>query len=134
MNATAQVVNAELLSRIKRLQEMVDSGETEMDAPSPEDNPRSTCSFTVYGQFIPTSVPDALMRELEDEMENPTGITTVKRPDLKMNGVLVSKKCGIMFEVKEAEGLKCVAHGVFLYCGLTSNFQVSEVLEKGHDL
>ena len=46
------------------------------------------------------------MQELESEMDNPTGITTVPRPDLKMNVVMISKACGILLEVQEAEGLK----------------------------
>lgn len=46
------------------------------------------------------------MQELETEMENPTGITTVSRPPLLVNVVMMSKECGILIEVREAEGLK----------------------------
>ena len=46
------------------------------------------------------------MKELEEEMEHPTGITTVPRPALKMNAVLMSKECGILLEMREALGLK----------------------------
>ena len=46
------------------------------------------------------------MRELELEMEKPTGISTVERPDMIVNALLVSKECGIMYEVKDAEGLQ----------------------------
>lgn len=49
------------------------------------------------------------MTELEEEMDSPTGISTVKRPDLKMNGVIVSKDCGILYEIKDADGLKYVS-------------------------
>ncbi|THH03274.1 hypothetical protein EW145_g6386 [Phellinidium pouzarii] len=106
MNATAQAVNAELLARIHRLQEMVDSGVIEVDTQTAEDPPKTTCPFILFAQLVPTSVPQDLMQELEREMENPTGITTVRRPELKMNAILMSKECGIMLEMREAEGLK----------------------------
>jgi hypothetical protein len=51
-------------------------------------------------------VPLHLIRELEGEMENPTGISTVDRPELILNALLVSKECGIMYEIKDAEGLQ----------------------------
>ncbi|KAI5124239.1 hypothetical protein M0805_005088 [Coniferiporia weirii] len=105
-NATAQAVNAELIARINRLQDMVDSGVIEIDSQSTEDPPKTTCPFVLFGQLVPTLVPQELMQELENEMDNPTGITTVLRPELKMNAVLMSKECGIMLEVREAVGLK----------------------------
>ncbi|KAH8111085.1 hypothetical protein DFH11DRAFT_1799176 [Phellopilus nigrolimitatus] len=92
MNATAQAVNAELLARIKRLQDMVESGVIEIDNQSSEESPKTTCPFILFGQLIPTSVPLDLMQELENEMENPTGITTVSRPELKMNAGLKSQR------------------------------------------
>ena len=71
-----------------------------------EEAPKATCPFILYGQLVPTSVPLHLMQELEAEMENPTGITTVSRPQLLVNVVMMSKECGILIEVREAEGLK----------------------------
>lgn len=126
VNATAQAVNAELIGRIKRLQDMVNSGNIEIDASSSgifprifilytvsnlllrgsDDAPKTTCPFIIFGQLIPTSVPKDLMQELESEMENPTGITTVTRPELLMNAILMSRECGIMLEMRSAEGLK----------------------------
>lgn len=54
---------------------------------------------------MPTAVPLDLMKELEEELQNPTGITTVARPELRMNAVLVSKECGILLEMRDAVGL-----------------------------
>jgi hypothetical protein len=48
------------------------------------------------------------MRELEDELQNPTGISTVTTPKLSISGVLLSKECGILYEVTNSEGLRCV--------------------------
>ena len=45
------------------------------------------------------------MKELEGELQNPTGITTVSRPELRMNAVLMSKECGILLEMHDAVGL-----------------------------
>lgn len=73
-----------------------------------EEAPKTTCPFTLYGQLIPTDVPAHLMKELEAELEHPTGINTVQRPDLNINGVLISRECGMLYEIKEAEGLKYV--------------------------
>ncbi|EJD07571.1 uncharacterized protein FOMMEDRAFT_115893 [Fomitiporia mediterranea MF3/22] len=106
LNATAQAVNAELLARIQRLQDMIDSGNIEIETQTSEDAPKTTCPFIIYAQLIPTAVAKASMQELEDEMENPTGITTVSRPELRMNAVMMSKKCGILLEMRSAEGLK----------------------------
>lgn len=54
------------------------------------------------------SVPENLMRELEDELQNPTGIRTVSPPGLSMNGILVSKACGVLFEISNTEALRSV--------------------------
>lgn len=42
------------------------------------------------------------MEELEREFDEPTGITTVKAPELALEGVLLSQNCGILHEVKHA--------------------------------
>ena len=48
------------------------------------------------------------MRELEDELQHPTGISTVSTPRLSVSGVLLSKECGILYEITNSEGLRCV--------------------------
>ena len=48
------------------------------------------------------------MDELESELDNPTGVTTARAPPLVLDGVLISKNCGILLEAREAKGLKYV--------------------------
>ena len=53
-------------------------------------------------------MPKELMEELEHEYEEPTGISTVKAPELSLDGVLLSQNCGILYEVQHVVGLQCV--------------------------
>ena len=46
------------------------------------------------------------MQELEEETQRPTGIWTVKPPKLSLTGLLISKECGLMYEVVKTEGLR----------------------------
>jgi hypothetical protein len=46
------------------------------------------------------------MKELERETETPTGINTVVPPKMIINGVIVSRECGILFQISDAKGLK----------------------------
>lgn len=46
------------------------------------------------------------MLELEDELQTPTGIWTVKTPKLSVGGVLISTECGILYEIVNTEGLR----------------------------
>lgn len=82
---------------------------------SEDDGPKSRCSFQFFGQTNPTDVPRHLMKELEDEIDNPTGISTVSRPNMFMEGVLISKNCGLLLEFKEVRGVKC--ESLYTHCG-----------------
>jgi hypothetical protein len=66
------------------------------------------------------------MQELEDELQKPTGIPTAKAPPLSVNGLLVSKECGILYEIVNTEGLRYVPS---LVC---TNFLISHF--KGPEL
>ena len=46
------------------------------------------------------------MEELESEYDEPTGITTVRAPELSLEGVLLSQDCGLMYEIQHAVGLQ----------------------------
>jgi len=46
------------------------------------------------------------MQELEDELMHPTGITTVRRPPLRLDVSVISPECGIFIESKDADGLR----------------------------
>ena len=48
------------------------------------------------------------MQELEDELDTPTGISTIKAPELNVTGVLVSQDCGILYEIQKTTGMKYV--------------------------
>lgn len=47
------------------------------------------------------------MEELEEEIEKPTGIWTARPPELRLEGVLISQDCGVLFRFTETTGLKC---------------------------
>jgi hypothetical protein len=64
------------------------------------------CPFTFYGQLTPTRIPAELMLELEQEIFDPSGISTVDPPKLILKGVLISKSCGILYHIDESTGLR----------------------------
>ena len=52
------------------------------------------------------------MQELEEEIQKPTGIWTIRPPKLSVDVLLISRECGIMYEIIESEGLRYVTN----YC------------------
>lgn len=50
------------------------------------------------------------MQELESEIQKPTGISTVSPPKLSISGVLMSKECGILYELENTEGLRYITY------------------------
>ncbi|KAH9479483.1 DSC E3 ubiquitin ligase complex subunit 1 [Psilocybe cubensis] len=105
INQTAQVIEPELQARIDKLKKLIDDGVLDTDS-SNDDAPRTACPFIFYAQIQPTQVPEHLMRDLEDELQNPTGITTVSAPKLWLKGLLLSKECGVLYEITNTEGLR----------------------------
>jgi hypothetical protein len=78
------------------------------DLPS-ETNPTTQdeiCRFAVYAQVHPSNVSAAAMRELEEELLHPTGITTVSRPPLTLDVAVISPECGILIGGKDANGMR----------------------------
>ncbi len=73
------------------------------------------------------------MEELEHEYEKPTGISTVKPPELSLDGVLLSQNCGILYEVKHVVGLQYVFPLPVNGRQLTIS-QNAEALQQDHDL
>ncbi|KAG6832663.1 hypothetical protein H0H87_000845 [Tephrocybe sp. NHM501043] len=104
-NETALLIEPELKARIRKLKDLIDAGIVDQDTSS-EEPPKSACPFMFYAQMHPVAVPEYLMQELEDEIQKPTGVWTINSPKLSANGLLVSKECGIMFEMNETEGLR----------------------------
>lgn len=46
------------------------------------------------------------MTELEEEIQKPTGASTVEPPRIAVDALFLSKDCGILYEIHEAEGLR----------------------------
>jgi hypothetical protein len=44
------------------------------------------------------------MLELEQEILDPSGISTVDPPKMVLKGVLISKSCGILYHIDESTG------------------------------
>lgn len=49
------------------------------------------------------------MLELEQEILDPSGISTVGPPKMILKGILISKSCGILYHIDESTGIRCVA-------------------------
>lgn len=45
------------------------------------------------------------MADLEAELKHPTGITTIRRPPLIMDAIMISSRCGIAVEMEGLTGL-----------------------------
>lgn len=67
---------------------------------------KTSCPFEFYAQVDAVPIPEDLMQELEDELQNPTGIHTPATPQLSLKGLLVSKTCGVLYEISNTEGLR----------------------------
>ena len=48
------------------------------------------------------------MEELESEFDEPTGITTVRAPELALEGILLSQDCGVLYEIEHTVGVQYV--------------------------
>jgi hypothetical protein len=103
-NDTARTIEPELMSRINKVKDMIDAGVIDQDSTNGE--LQGGCGFSVYAQIAPSEIPAKDMEDLEDELQKPTGRWTVKRPPLKLNGVLLSRECGILYNLHDAEGLR----------------------------
>lgn len=109
LNLTAHALLPSLQSRISSLRSLIAASDfssndaalnREPDAPAPG------CAFVLRAQLAPSDVPVADMQLLEEELVHPTGISTVHRPKLVLDAVLVSRECGMVIKVEEAEGLR----------------------------
>uniref|UniRef100_A0A0W0EYZ4 RING-type E3 ubiquitin transferase n=1 Tax=Moniliophthora roreri TaxID=221103 RepID=A0A0W0EYZ4_MONRR len=107
-NETARLIGPELSARIDKLKYLIDAGIIEQDN-TMVDAPRTSCPFQFYAQLDAVHVPRYLLQEYESELQMPTGIRTIKPPKLSMRGVLVSKECGILYEITNVEGIRLKA-------------------------
>jgi hypothetical protein len=70
------------------------------------DPPKATCSFHFYAQLAPSHISESQLIELEEEIQNPSGIWMFMPPTLALDGILVSKDCGILYEIGNTEGVR----------------------------
>ncbi|KDQ50442.1 hypothetical protein JAAARDRAFT_142065 [Jaapia argillacea MUCL 33604] len=97
-NITARLVSSELGERIRKVEDSFGRGD-EMDQPP-------SCSYILRADLKKTPHPLRALEYLEEEILNPTGVTTIKPPKIEFgNIVLVSVGCGIGWEVK-GEGVR----------------------------
>ncbi|CAE6480376.1 unnamed protein product [Rhizoctonia solani] len=102
-NGTAYAIKDEIDRQIRVLQDRIKNpggGQAE------DKNSITTCSFQLYGQIKAADFPVYLMQELESETENPTGVRTVSRPPLKLNGLILSPDCAVALTFKDAVGMQ----------------------------
>jgi hypothetical protein len=66
------------------------------------------CAFTLHAQIEPArGVPVLLMREVEKENQNPSGLSSVlPMPPLAMRGVLLSPECGLLYTITHTTGIR----------------------------
>lgn len=121
-NDTARIIAPQLTAQITRLKKMIDAGVIDQETQSGDESPKSTCPFTIYAQIEPAAVPEVLMQELEEEVQRPTGRSTVKPPKLTVHGVLISRECGLLYEVEDTQGLSSQSffRKVTTYAGLAT--------------
>ena len=104
LNITARAIVPTIEDNITKLKALLASN----DLPS-ETNPttrNSICQFAVYAQVHPSNVSAEAMRELEEELLHPTGVTTVPRPPLNLDLAVISPECGILIEGKDTNGMR----------------------------
>jgi len=103
LNITARAVLPILEDNIAKLKVLLTSNDLSgLNAPPPD----STCHFAVYAQVHPSNISAADMRELEDQLMDPTGVSTVKRPPLQFDLAAISPDCGVLIEVRNADGIR----------------------------
>lgn len=75
------------------------------------------------------------MQELENEIQNPTGLSTIWTPKLSVDMLLLSRECGIMYSVKNTEGVRqvdCLDRLNRQFIALFN--QITYLLQKGDDM
>lgn len=104
-NETQVKVKSELEKRIEKVKSMIDNGSP--DEERLKDESESVhCQFSFHFQLRPAHVVSGLLEELETELENPTGLSTIPSPPLLLDSAFISKPCGIFVENKGMKGLK----------------------------
>ncbi|KAG8681771.1 hypothetical protein FRC08_015406, partial [Ceratobasidium sp. 394] len=103
-NLTMYAIKDEMDRQIHTLQDRIKNPKAEGQAE--DKNSITTCSFQLYAHIKPSNFPVDLMQELENETENPTGVRTVKRPRLQLDGLILSPDCAVALAFSEAVGMQ----------------------------
>ncbi|KAI0248996.1 hypothetical protein BJV78DRAFT_1276346 [Lactifluus subvellereus] len=133
LNITARAVVPVIEDRIAKLKALLASNEL---ASETNPTPDSTCQFAVYAQVHPSNVSAADMRELEDELMHPTGVTTVRRPPFQLDLAIVSPECGVLIEIKGADGMRSRVffRKVTSYAGFAGFIYLAMLLLLSHQM
>lgn len=121
-NKTALLIEPELIARIKKLQDLIDGGVItdalegmnllivylfiSLTFSIQDEPPKTTCPFKLFAQINSVDVSEYTMQEYEEEIQQPTGLSTKLPSRIAMKSVLISKECGILYEVSNMEGLR----------------------------
>ncbi|KAG6332659.1 hypothetical protein ID866_6427 [Astraeus odoratus] len=119
---TAQIVQLELQSRIDKVKEMIDDGVIDQESSDSNKAIQNNCDFLAFAQIEPSPISEELMRDVEGELQKPTGKWTAQVFPLHVNGVLVSQECGILYRLHDAVGLRSQSffRKVTTYAGLSA--------------
>ncbi|CCO28681.1 putative RING finger protein C947,10 [Rhizoctonia solani AG-1 IB] len=100
---TAYAIKEEIDRQIHVLQDRIkNSGGGQAE----DKNSVTACSFQLYSQIKAADFPVYLMQELESETEDPTGVRTVSRPPLKLDGLILSPDCAVALTFKDSVGMQ----------------------------
>lgn len=83
------------------------------------------CQFSFHFQLRPAHVIPGLLEELETELENPTGLSTIPSPPLFLDTAFISKPCGILVENRGMKGLKYVYDGQIAFSNSVLDYKNS---------
>lgn len=127
-NDTARTIEPELISRVNKVKELINAGVIDQELTNGES--QGGCGFSVYAQIAPSEISVKDMEDLEDELQKPTGRWTVKRPPLKLNGMLLSRECGILYKLHDTEGLRSQSffRKVATYAGISAIVYLLQLL------
>ncbi|KAL4066048.1 hypothetical protein V8B97DRAFT_1864919 [Scleroderma yunnanense] len=105
-NDTSRLVQLEIQSRIDKVKQMIDAGVIDQESSDSNSGIHGNCGFLVFAQIEPSMISEELMRDVESELQKPTGKWTPEVFPLRMNGVLISRECGILYRLHNAVGLR----------------------------
>lgn len=64
------------------------------------------CSYFLFAQLRPVTMSRAAMLEYEQELNEPTGAKTLHPPVPKIDGIIVSRDCALVIELRDVIGLQ----------------------------